>query len=409
MKFRIAKLYDILLRRTLTMIQYIYFVKCPNCEDEPFDFFDEAKDHAMSCLSSKPVITQVEVDRNDFGECTSSSDLGTVWSWEDMMKDMPEDDAELTTFCKSETFDGGDDYFNCEFDDCLDEVPDNFCKPIAEGVPDSTRALRDSDFVIVAKHTDPNSKHGSSKYYSFLGTNLRMTKQLDKAMPYSTQAEAEHDISYAEDQLASDRYINHDQVFVASVPEARNLLNDLNWRKGTQLSFDDMTIEQLVEKMEENEDTVECKQCNELFDKKSCTKDPKLGWVCEGCGKSAITESVNTYTCWFDGKELGTVEATCEEEAYGKMEHTWPEFDYGLYDGVATVELLTEAIEQADTSAHRYEESANASSLPSETLEESDEEFYSRLTLCPECGAEQSFDHKAGACISCKFSLNEEY
>ena len=65
------------------MIQYIYFVKCPNCEDEHFDFFDEAKGFAMGCLSKKPIITQTEVNRNDFGECTDHCDLGTVWSWED--------------------------------------------------------------------------------------------------------------------------------------------------------------------------------------------------------------------------------------------------------------------------------------------------------------------------------------
>ena len=110
------------------MIEYIYFVKCPNCEDEPFDFFDEAKTFAMNCLTQKPVITQVEVDRNDFGECTDSHDLGTVWSWEDMMKDMPKEN-ELTTFSKSETFGQSDDFFNCEFDD-LDSVPDNFERPV---------------------------------------------------------------------------------------------------------------------------------------------------------------------------------------------------------------------------------------------------------------------------------------
>jgi hypothetical protein len=69
------------------MIQYIYFVKCPNCEDEHFDFFDEAKAFALGCLSQKPIITQIEVDRNDFGECTDSNDLGTIWSWEDECKE----------------------------------------------------------------------------------------------------------------------------------------------------------------------------------------------------------------------------------------------------------------------------------------------------------------------------------
>ena len=54
------------------MIEYIYFVKCPNCEDEHFSFFKDAKNFALGCLSQKPIITQIEVDRNDFGECTDS-------------------------------------------------------------------------------------------------------------------------------------------------------------------------------------------------------------------------------------------------------------------------------------------------------------------------------------------------
>ena len=67
------------------MIQYIYFVKCPNCEDEHFDFLDDAKAYALGRLSAKPIITQVEVNRDDFGCCTDSCDLGTIWSYEDAL------------------------------------------------------------------------------------------------------------------------------------------------------------------------------------------------------------------------------------------------------------------------------------------------------------------------------------
>jgi hypothetical protein len=67
------------------MITYTYVVKCPNCDEEFFDFFDEAKAFALGCLSQKPIITQTEVNRNDFGECTDHCDLGTVWSWEDIV------------------------------------------------------------------------------------------------------------------------------------------------------------------------------------------------------------------------------------------------------------------------------------------------------------------------------------
>lgn len=102
------------------MIQYIYFVKCPDCEDEHFDFFDEAKTFALSELSKKPIITQVEVDRNDFGECVDSTDLGTVWSWEEVVKDLG--DESKPVFTKSDLEINDDDPEFLITDDIL-EVP----------------------------------------------------------------------------------------------------------------------------------------------------------------------------------------------------------------------------------------------------------------------------------------------
>ena len=83
------------------MLEYIYFVKCPDCEDEHFYFFNEAKDFALSCMSKKPIITQVEVDRNDFGECVDSCDLGTVWSWEEAMG-KTDDEPAISVFTKDD-------------------------------------------------------------------------------------------------------------------------------------------------------------------------------------------------------------------------------------------------------------------------------------------------------------------
>lgn len=146
------------------MVQYIYIVKCPHCEDEHFDFFDEAKGYALGCLNKNPIITQVEVDRNDFGECTSHADLGTVWSWEDMMAENPE--AFETKFSKNDLA-----YSDEEFDDTI---------------------------TPCVSQVDPS-------------------------------------------------------------------------------------INQLVEMMEENEDTVECKWCEELFDKSECRYEVDLGWLCHQC------------------------------------------------------------------------------------------------------------------------------
>lgn len=175
------------------MIQYIYFVKCSDCEDEPFDFFDEAKQFALGCLSKKPIITQIEVDRNDFGECTDSCDLGTVWSWEDVMKETDAEPA-ISVFTK---------------DDLEGYCPD--CDPEFDNLDNSL------DFEVEKPETSEVSA-------------------IDK-VPDS---------------------------FRKPIPE-------------------DMTIEQLVEEMEENEDTVECTWCSDLFDKDQCRKEVNLGYLCSRC------------------------------------------------------------------------------------------------------------------------------
>ncbi len=160
------------------MIEYIYFVKCPNCEDEHFSFFNEAKEFALSCLSQKPIITQIEVNRNDFGECVDSCDLGTVWSWEDMMQDTTTDD-EPAVFV--------------------------FTK-------DDLRTLdQDPEFDA-----------------------------LDNSVDFEVEIERK------------------------PIPKG-------------------MTIEQLVEEMEENEDTIECAGCEELFPKDECFYDEERGWLCGDC------------------------------------------------------------------------------------------------------------------------------
>ena len=197
------------------MIQYIYFVKCPDCEDEHFDFFNDAKDFALGCLSKKPIITQTEVNRNDFGECIDSSDLGTIWSWEDIVKDTEEEP--LSTFSKYETV-GVDLDSDPEFtalDNSLDDIPDNFRKPVPA----------------------------------------------------------------------------------------------------------DMSIDALVEEMEENEDTVECKWCEELFDKSECHYEVDLGWLCSRCEAAIksrgepLTFRENNYWDFLDEEDAELTEASLADVA----------------------------------------------------------------------------------------------
>ena len=298
------------------MIEYIYLVKCPDRTEEPFDFFDEAKDFAIGCLSNNPIITQIEVDRNDFGECTDSRDLGTIWSWEDMVKETEAEPA-VSVFTK-------DDF--------------------AEYVPETDPEFAALDNTVEFE-PDPN-----------------------------------------------------------------------NFRKPIP---DGMTIKDLVEEMEENEDTVECTWCEDLFDKSECRYEINLGWLCSRCQAAIMsrgetltfrensywdfldedadldteeTPKLLTWICEFDGQEIGTVEAATEEEAIKKMMSEYPEYHYGEYDGCFGV-YLEEAIEKPKSML--------------EELEDADT-YRERLTLCPECGGATTFDNETGMCINCGFNTLTE-
>jgi hypothetical protein len=339
------------------MTEYIYFVKCPDCADEHFSFFDDAKAYALGCLSAKPVITQIEVDRNDFGECVDSNDLGTIWSWEELMPENEE--PELTYFTKADL-------------DTYD--PDN----------------------------DPE----------FLGIDLA------------------NDLMPVDEPIA----VEPESDALDAVPD--------NYRKPVP---DGMTIKDLVEAMEENEDTVECVCCQELYPKGDCTYDQKHGWICPDCVDKAvectwcedlfdkrecryevnlgylcsrceaairsrgetltfregnywdfldedISAEETTWLCIFDDQEIGTVTAASEEEALSKMMQEYPELPYGLHDGcfsVAPIEVTT---------------AEESSSSMLEELEDA-ETYRKRLTLCVECG-NNSFDPETGFCLDCGFNLN---
>ena len=214
------------------MLEYIYFVKCADCEDEHFDFFDDAKDFAMSCISKKPIITQIEVNRNDFGECVDSCDLGTVWSWEQVMSN---DEPAKTIFTK-------DDLKHC---DCGGTCGDN-CK--CGKHHDAEFDSKYDDFVVEHVNDRPAAVESDQELFG-----------IDNAVVDCDVADV---ITHSEDEK----------------PLAC---------KGKPVPAG-MTIEQLVEEMEENEDTIECACCQELFPKEDCFYDEERGWLCGDCEDSAV-------------------------------------------------------------------------------------------------------------------------
>ena len=281
------------------MVTYIYFVKCPNCEDEHFDFFDEAKEFALSCLSKKPIITQTEVCRNDFGECTDHSDLGTVWSWEDMMKDTEEDSAQLT-FSKDDLKTDynpdndpefqDDDFFavNNE-EESTDTLTEAKRDPFHEAIFEAIDYLTEFEHIFpvpenIGAHTWGELKddinYGLSSDFEiaeiimeYLDKDLAIGKKHPEIFEDDPQSELTLEtynrLKRAYDRAVADYKATHAEDFEESC--------------GRKPIPEDMTIEQLVETMEENEDTVECAGCEELFPKDECSHKEGIGYLCGDC------------------------------------------------------------------------------------------------------------------------------
>jgi hypothetical protein len=358
------------------MIEYIYFVKCPNCEDEHFYFFNDAKECAMNQLSKKPIITQTEVSRNDFGECTDSCDLGTVWSWEDMMKDVSAD-PEQTIFTKADTVDcisGSDPEFDA-LDNSIEPVEVRKQVPADMSIDNLAEELSDFQAELIGRLKKLTKDEFSALLDIAIDNKVRIFYG-DPREPgvrsreiYASNRTGKYkvtcvDYTYMDDFTDPEVLEEFDSLdelwsYMIDMMEDDFYSPEYNYIQdrpnGVQVPTD-MTVESLVEMMEENEDTVECKVCEELHDKTKCHKDDKLGWVCEACSSKQLKESATTtWTCFFDDREVGTVEAATEDEAYAKMEQTWPELQYGKYDGVAMVEPAAGLAEAAATNIYPTE------------------------------------------------------
>lgn len=256
------------------MTEYIYFVKCPDCDDESFMFFDEAKDFAISCLSRKPIITQTEVQRNDFGECTDYCDLGTKWSWEEAVGDVTCDEPATKIFTSGDfkeynpdcdpEFAGLDNTFDTFSD--LDTVPDNFRRPVKSNHDELTEDYVNK-FIIVGEKED------YSKQFYNVEAKEWVAKSEDATLFDNRNAAVEvlHDLDPV--------YFYTTHITIKHIPVAV----EESTRKPIP---EGMSIESLVETLEEHEDVVECKTCYNLFPKADCAKHDH-GYVCPTCNESA--------------------------------------------------------------------------------------------------------------------------
>jgi hypothetical protein len=302
------------------MIEYLYFVKWlddNNIAEEVFEFFDEAKSFAMNILSQQPEIHQTEIIRNDFGECVDSNEIGKVWSWEELMDDIPENtetDGDFHIFTRGDFAkyaDGYDPDNDPEFDD-RDITFETDCieceHPLDEDYDKPKRSRRffytapNGSSIILSVHLckfDNNyeflvSADFPKEQISLDLDNEKLSAAIRSSYTYLSDMDGDdaHDALFEltryfdeiKDSEIIDTLINlsdeHDYQFLNSLKESLT---------------EGKSIKDLVEEMEENEDTVECKWCEELFDKSECRYEVNIGWLCPQC-QAAIKSRGETLT-----------------------------------------------------------------------------------------------------------------
>ena len=331
------------------MIEYIYFVKCPGCEDEHFDFFDEAKSFALGCLSKKPIITQTEVCRNDFSECTDHTDLGTVWSWEDECGEVEKAPEVFNRGDFAKYADGydpdTDPEFAADYDDDF-----RFVNDLEESTSGGVAFRNSEDFAEFKKLCDEIGIITMGDLNNFMKENEATDANvLDKLRAYRAELGPDFKIKECNERKP--------------VPEG-------------------MTIEQLVEEMEENEDEVECTWCNDLFPKDMCKKEVNLGYLCPRCADGimsrgeTLTFKENNYWDFldeaFDQNEKVSLEYDeLTATVYGSKRDVddWDEADYS---DSFTYEVDKDDV--ADTIWENFITEEDAADVPGglETLEDND-------------------------------------
>lgn len=285
------------------MLEYIYFVKRPGCEDEPFDFFNQAESFALGCLTEKPIITQIEVERNDFGECVNSCDLGTIWSWEDLMS-KPDTETGETLFSKDETFGISEDLLNTVPSDLGQLLRDKEAEFSTQTSEDRANSVRQ---LAVNKLNFLNTIQPANKVESDVLSQGKALMQRIIDAPLLTNRDCDdfliqfydfEEFFNSIDALSGmDQFVEKDlaEISLSEPMDIENAEPVTNLPTDHPESESIPTIEELVEMMEENEDTVECKWCNELFDKSECRKEVDLGWLCSRC-EEAIKSRGETLT-----------------------------------------------------------------------------------------------------------------
>ena len=364
------------------MLEYIYFVKCPGCEDEHFFFFNDAKDHALSCLSQKPIITQVEVDRNDFGECTDSNDLGTIWSWEEVMA-KPDPVTAQSTFSKQDL--ACKDVDNDPEFTALDNSVD-FRRPVPAdmSIEDLVEEMEENEDTVECKWCDELFDKSECRYEVDMGWLCDRCQQAIKSRG--------EQLVFVEGPLDEDYSIDPKDLVELEYPELTVTIY------GTKRDVDDW------DEFEHTDSHVF------LVPKVEVATAIWENWLTE--------EDVKDVEGGFDTLEDDGVWDEFIKTHFDDLFEKYNKQILKFFEDEATEDFRERSQEEYDmdrwssASDRAYDEWRDEkyfgeSKKPKSFMEdlEDPDDYRERLADCPECGAEQSFDHETGICINCGFNL----
>lgn len=388
------------------MLEYIYFVKCPGYEDEHFDFFNDAKDFAMSLLSKKPIITQIEVDRNDFGECVNSADLGTVWSWEDMMKETDAEPA-VSVFTKAdlECCDAEQDSEFATLDNSLDFVPDNLRKPVPADmtIKDLVEAMEENEDEVECVVCEELHDKEDCRYDEKHGW---ICEDCDDETVECTWCEELYDYSECRKEVDLGWLCGHCEAAIKSRGEK------LTFVEGSYWDFLDESTETSVTEAFNPKETVDFEyddlevtlqgQKRDVDDWD--TVDLTVDYTYTKSKEDVATDIWENFIEEVDAKDIeGGLETLEDDKAWNDFLDThFDDLFEKYYDKL--LEFYRDAACDKYEETHGLEDVTESHHHFLEELEEA-ADYRNRLVDCPECGVNESFDHETGICINCGFNI----
>lgn len=350
---------------------YIYIVHSDINENNIYaEFTDEqaAIEYARKNAAELTYVDKVEVLLDDDGEVEDEFGSETIWVysdeetateseedyWDDLATMYDEEEAGKhdlgdTTWFESvnaaelvETLEENEDEVECKecFDlfpkaDCIKVDLGYICPTCAEGGTVSEDEIFKIDFPEYEKFSDGNAMVPEEPAISVESEDeTPIQDPQEETIPISTPEEA---VPYL---------VTDERDAVAGYEKAAEIVAESDLENKEEILD---TIEHIKEEEEEHieelTDLIDTKEAEVPEDETDPVSEDEVEEIedPEATEPAALVEDagIKTWICWYEGNDIGTVEAASEEEAAELMMTTYPEYQYNNTDW--SVELAEES------------------------------------------------------------------